>query len=267
MESNWQDMFEANKRLWNEKTTVHVDSDFYANDAFKKGASSLNPPEIEALGNISGKKVLHLQCHFGQDTISLARMGAEATGADLSDEAVRQANALAKELQADARFICSNVLTLSEVLADSFDIVFTSYGTIGWLPDLDIWAGQIDHFLKPGGKFIIVDFHPFIWTLDDRFQQFHYPYFNREVIEEDTEGTYTDPKSEIGGKSYSWNHPLSDVFGSLSSRGLTLSSFKEYDFSSYNCFPDLEEIGPKQFRFKHHGDRIPYMYCMVWSKP
>nr|HMQ81182.1 class I SAM-dependent methyltransferase [Ignavibacteria bacterium] len=131
---------EVNRDLWNKKTPVHVTSEFYDVASFKKGKSSLNPAELEALGDVSGKSLLHLQCHFGMDTLSWARLGAKVTGVDLADKAIDAARELNAELGLDAEFICSDVFDLKNVLDKKYDIVFTSYGTIGWLPDLDKWA-------------------------------------------------------------------------------------------------------------------------------
>jgi 2-polyprenyl-3-methyl-5-hydroxy-6-metoxy-1,4-benzoquinol methylase len=172
--NNYQHIFAANKASWNKRAAIHKDSAFYDLDAFKKGKSSLNKVELAALGNVTNKRLLHLQCHFGMDTMSWAREGAIVTGVDLSDEAIRLAREINQELALNAEFICSNIYDLvneegkpvAGLQSESFDIVFTSYGTIGWLPDLDQWAGIISLYLKPGGTFYIVDFHPALWMMD-----------------------------------------------------------------------------------------------------
>ncbi len=130
--------FEVNKATWNEKVKPHAKSELYDLDAFKKGKSSLMSYELEALGNVNGKSLLHLQCHFGQDTLSWSRMGAKCVGVDLSDEGVKLARKLNEELHLDAEFLRCNVLDTSKHIKDLFDIVFTSYGVIGWLPDLNL---------------------------------------------------------------------------------------------------------------------------------
>ena len=134
------DYLETNKQFWNAATGVNFGSDFYDQESFEKGRNSLNSIELDLLGDIKGKSVLHLQCHFGQDTISLQRMGAIATGVDLSDEAITKARDINDRLGLGTEFICSDVFALKEKLHQQFDIVFTSYGTIAWLPDLDKWA-------------------------------------------------------------------------------------------------------------------------------
>ena len=157
-----------------------------------KGKSSLKFIEVEELGDVKGKSMLHLQCHFGQDSLSWARMGAKVTGVDFSDQAISTANLLRDELKLDAKFICSNVYDLQSKLDQKFDIVFTSYGTIGWLPDLSKWGKLISHYLKPGGTFHIVEFHTFVWMFDDDFTEFKYSYFNQGEIEEVVEKEVSD---------------------------------------------------------------------------
>ncbi|HLU86806.1 MAG TPA: class I SAM-dependent methyltransferase [Taishania sp.] len=130
----------VNKQAWNDQVDIHLKSDFYDLKGFIQGNTSLKEIELPLLGDISGKSILHLQCHFGQDTISLQRMGASATGVDFSDKAIEAAKQLNSQLNLKTQFICCDVYELPKLLNQQFDIVFTSYGTIGWLPDLDKWA-------------------------------------------------------------------------------------------------------------------------------
>src|SRR5512139_2419139 len=152
---------QANLALWNEWAEINVKSREYDVAGFLAGKSSLKSIELEELGEVAGKTLLHLQCHFGLDTLSWARRGAAVTGVDFSDKAVGLAQALAREAGLEARFICSDLYALPEVLSGQFDIVYTSYGVLCWLRDLEQWAELIAHFLKPGGVFYIADFHPF----------------------------------------------------------------------------------------------------------
>ncbi len=145
--------FEANLKLWNELVDVHVKSKFYGLDDFKAGKSSLLPTEVEELGDVNGKTLLHLQCHFGMDSLSWARKGAIVTGIDFSDNAILKARELSKEIGVPATFIQSNIYDIPEIIKGKFDIVFTSYGTIYWLDDLMGWAKVIHHCLKSGGMF------------------------------------------------------------------------------------------------------------------
>lgn len=255
-----------NKELWNKKTPIHFESDFYDSKGFINGNSSLNDIELALLGDISGKTILHLQCHFGQDTISFARMGALPTGVDFSDKAIQQAVSLSEKTNTKADFICCDIYELPNFLDTEFDIVFTSYGTIGWLPDMEKWAQVISRFLKPGGKFVFAEFHPVVWMFDYNFTKIEYNYFNSGAIVETESGTYTDKDAPIRQESISWNHSISEVLNSLIKNNLEINSFEEYDYSPYNCFNETVEIAPKKYRIKHLDDKIPMVYSIVATK-
>ena len=262
------DYLEKNKAAWNAKTAVHIGSEFYDMSAFLRGESTLKPAELGLLGDISGKRILHLQCHFGQDTLSLARMGAQVTGVDLSDVAILKARALADELNLPAAFVNCDVCSLREHLheAASFDHVFTSYGTIGWLPDLDKWAAVIQHFLKPGGSLVMVDFHPMVWMFDPQFKEIAYTYFNTGPIVEQSTGTYADRSAAISYETVSWNHPISELLQSLLDAGLQLKRNHEWDYSPYACFQEVSEEVPGEFRIKHLAHKLPMIYGLTAVK-
>lgn len=259
--------FEANKAIWNKRVNINYSSEFYANDRFLKTKNSLNTIELADLGNVSRKNILHLQCHFGQDTLSLVNLGANLTGVDFSEEAIKKAENLSEKTNLKADFICSNIYDLKNSLDKKFDIVFTSYGTIGWLPDINKWAEIVSHFLKPGGKFIIVEFHPFIWMFDEIFESIKYSYFHTEdPIEETFEGTYSDRNADIKMVEYGWNHTLSDVTNSLIGNGLTIHSLNEFNYSPYNCFSNMIELEKGKFVFKKFGDKLPLVYSLTATK-
>lgn len=260
-----ENYIEINKESWNNRTDVHIKSDFYDLDGFIDGKSSLNSIELELLGDVSGKSILHLQCHFGQDTLSLSRMGAKVTGIDLSDKAIKIAKELAEKLNTDAEFICCDLYDLPNHLNKTFDIVFTSYGTIGWLPDLDKWASVVSRFLKHGGKFVFAEFHPVVWMFDDAFEKVEYNYFKSEAIET-LEGSYTESTTDLKQQFITWNHSLSEVLSSLLKQGLQINSFNEYDYSPYNCFEKTIEFEPNKFRIKHLGSNIPMVYSLTATK-
>lgn len=258
----------ANKAVWNKRTDAHLASEFYDVQNFKNGKSSLNAFEIELLGNVEGKSLLHLQCHFGQDTLSLARMGAAATGVDFTDTAIAAAKELNDELGLDAKFVCCNVYDTRRHISEQFDFVFTSYGTIGWLPELKPWAQVVSESLKPGGMFVMVEFHPYVWMLDEEFKTIKYAYFNEEVIESISTSSYAakeqlhEPMKEFG-----WNHPLSDVFSALTEAGLAMEVFREYNGSPYNCFANMEQHADGLYRFTNWGTKIPLVYGIRFRKP
>ena len=255
-----------NKNLWNQKVDFHMKSDFYDVPKFLKGNSSLNKIELNLLGDITGKSILHLQCHFGQDTISLGRMGAKVTGVDLSNEAIEQAKLLSKKTNIETEFICCDIYDLPNHLDKKFDIVFTSYGTIGWLPDLSKWAQIISKYLKPGGIFVFAEFHPVVWMFDNNFKKIKYNYFNSGAIIETETGTYANKDAEIEGEFITWNHSISEVVNSLISNNLEIKSLNEYDYSPYDCFNETENISPNKFRIKHLDNKIPMVYSIVATK-
>ncbi len=257
---------EINKISWNNRVDAHLASAFYDVEGFLNGKTSLNDIELKLLGDIKGKTILHLQCHFGQDSISLARLGAKVTGVDLSDNAINAANDLAKKDDADVTFICCDVYDLPNHLTEKFDIVFTSYGTIGWLPDMNKWANVIATFLKPNGKFVFVEFHPVVWMYDDNFESIKYNYFNAcEIVESET-GTYADKNAPIQSSYIGWNHDLAEVLTSLITNGIEINSFQEFDYSPYNCFAKTVEFEPNKFRIAHFENKIPMVFALGGTK-
>ncbi len=261
-----EDYIKVNKDSWNKRAEVHYDSEFYDNKSFIKGRSSLNEIELEILGDLTGKKILHLQCHFGQDTISLQKMGAEVTGVDFSEVAIQKAEGLAIETNSTAKFICCDVYTLPEILDEEFDMVFTSYGTIGWLPDINKWAKVVSKFLKPGGQFVFAEFHPVVWMFDNNFKEIKYKYFNGEPIVELSEGTYTDGGDAVNQDYISWNHGLGDVVSSLINNELEINGLKEFDYSPYNCFNGTKEVSKGKFVIEKLNDKIPMVYSILATK-
>lgn len=273
---DYTDIFRANKELWNKRTVIHKDSSFYDVAGFKAGVNSLTPIELKEVGDVTGKSLLHLQCHFGLDTLSWARLGAKCTGVDLSDESIKTARELNDELKLDAKFICCNVYDLNPENPElpkisslggypertGTDIVFTSYGTIGWLPDLDKWAEIIAYYLKPGGTFYMAEFHPVAWMFDDDFTHVKYYYDNREIIITENYGTYTDRKANITGKEYSWNHSISEVLNALIRRGLELRFFNEFMYSPYPNFSNTVKGADGNWYIKGMEGKIPLVYSL-----
>jgi SAM-dependent methyltransferase len=273
--SDYEKYFEANKNLWNKRTTIHKDSSFYDVDGFRAGKDALTPIELKELGDVRGKKMLHLQCHFGLDSLNWARNGALVTGIDLSDEAIKEATRLNAELGMDAKFICCNIYDLHPQniestkvspfggdLEGTFDIVFTSYGVIGWLPDLGKWAEIISYYLKPGGTFYMAEFHPVIWMFDDDFKEIKYCYENREVIETESQGTYTDRSADITAKEYGWNHSISEVLNALIIHGMRIEFFNEYMYSPYPCFNNAVQNKEGGWWIQGLEDKIPMVYSV-----
>ncbi|MCF8410595.1 MAG: class I SAM-dependent methyltransferase, partial [Crocinitomicaceae bacterium] len=160
----------------------------------------------------------------------------------------------------------ADVYSLSDDLIGQFDIVFTSYGTIGWLPELASWAETIKKALAPGGKFIMVDFHPFIWTFDNDVQKIEYDYFNSDPIIEEIEGTYADRNAPIKTQTISWNHGIGEILNTLIRAGISIQEFSEMDYSPFNCFANMKQIADDKFIFEHIPQAIPMIYRIVGDK-
>ena len=253
---------EINKKSWNTRLESHLSSEFYDVEGFLKGKNSLNPLELELLGDIRGKTILHLQCHFGQDTISLSRLGAEVTGVDFSEPSIEKARELATTSGENTTFICTDIYNLPTVLDQKFDLVFTSYGTISWLPDLTKWSEVVAHFLKPGGKFVFAEFHPAVWMYDDAVENITYHYNNIEPIVEEETGTYADKNAAISAKCVCWNHGIGEVVTNLINSGLVINQLDEFCHSPYPFIEKSEMISSGKYRIKHFGDKFPLVYAL-----
>jgi SAM-dependent methyltransferase len=259
---NW---LHINHKLWNDRVNSHKNSAFYDLELFKKTRDALMPIEKKELGDVSNQSLLHLQCHFGMDTLSWAERGAIVTGVDFSENAIDLARELAIELNyPNARFIHSDIYNLPNNLEAKaqFDIVFTSYGTIGWLPDLNKWAAIIAYYLKPNGTFYIADFHPFVWTLSDDFSTIQYNYFGGEAIIEEEEGSYADRNAPIKNTAVCWNHSLSSLVNALINNGLRIEFLNEFPYSPYNCFQKTVLGEDGFYRIEGMENLIPMVYSI-----
>jgi 2-polyprenyl-3-methyl-5-hydroxy-6-metoxy-1,4-benzoquinol methylase len=241
------DYLAANRALWDEWTDIHETSEFYDLEAFRRGGIRLRRFEIDDVGPVEGRTLLHLQCHFGIDTLSWARLGARVTGADFSPKAVALARRVADELGIDATFVCSNVYDLPEALEGQFDVVYTSRGVLGWLPDVGRWAQVAAGFVKPGGTFYIHEIHPVALVWDDvnvrpGELRLRFPYFTRpEPIEVDVAGSYADRTAEVKqAKEYGWNHSMAEYVTSLAGAGMRIDLLREFLWADWEI-PFLEK--------------------------
>ncbi len=267
----------VNLRNWNERTPVHAASEFYDVEGFKAGRSSLNDIERREVGDVSGKSLLHLQCHFGLDTMSWARLGAEATGVDFSD-AIDLARSLNDELELGARFIRANVYDLPTLLDERFDIVYVSLGALCWLPDLDRWAQVVAGLLRPGGCFYIMDVHPFVGVLDSAAHegeppgiedlQLRYPYFPAPdgMFFAGGEPSYAGEEIIESG-CYEWAHSIAEILNAIHGVGLRLAFFHEFPMTCYRAFPGMTRGADGWWRFADGGDRLPLMFSLKAQMP
>jgi SAM-dependent methyltransferase len=274
------DWLEANRASWDERVPLHVASPFYDRARLREGGSVLDPiarAGIERLfpEGLDGVRVLHLQCHFGSDTLSLVNAGATAVGLDFSEPAVVEARRMAEELGvADrARFVQANVYDARHALPepDSFDLVFTTWGTIGWLPDVAEWARIIEWFLAPGGRLFFADGHPAAFVFDGDggaggMPEFTYAYRSDEPDIVDEPGDYADPDAQLQhSKTWEWMHPLDEVLGALRHAGLRLDSFAEHFEVPWQIFPIAVPKGDGMFGWP---DRqwLPLSYELTASR-
>ena len=261
-EHKFDNYFKINKELWNGWTVLHEGSNRYDLVGFKKGKSSLHTTELEELGDVSGKKLLHLQCHFGLDTLSWARLGGHVTGVDFSDKAIALARSINKELGFNARFIHSNIYDLRKKLDEKFDIVFTSYGVLDWLPELVKWADIIYHYLHQGGVFYMIEFHPILNMFNDD-GSLKETYFNQEQpMKYECKGSYAAPDADFVHEAFEWTHPISEIVTSLIKAGLKLEFLHEFPFSISGDYPFLIKDKDGLWRFKGLEDKIPLMFSI-----
>ncbi len=258
-----------NKALWAARTQVHLQSGFYEHGRFlaefHNGYNSLREIELALfaqIGGLDGKDVMHLQCHFGQDTLSLTKLGSKVTGLDFSPEAITEARRAADILGVKATFVEADVCDIPAEHYGQYDVVFSSYGTIGWLPDLDRWAAQVAALLRPGGHFVFVEFHPVVWMFDDNLEKVIYTYHKSDPIVETEEATYADNAAQINLPAMTWNHGLAEVITALG-KHLPLRNFQEYNYSPYGIFAQSVEVSPGRFQPAAHAGRLPLVYSLV----
>jgi SAM-dependent methyltransferase len=237
----------ANRANWDERVPLHVASDMYDLTGLKSGPPELDPIVTDLLGPVAGQRILHLQCHFGRDTLTLARMGAsEAVGVDFSPAAIATAQSLAKSLNLPtARFIVSDVYEIPRDLG-LFDKILVSWGALCWLPDMKAWATIIASHLKPGGHLALADAHPTAYVFDslkadqDGRPGWYWPYFARSPMFEDRAQDYADPSAILKNtRTWEWLHPIADILGALLAAGLSIDRFEEYDRVLWRMFDCL----------------------------
>ena len=254
----------SNKQLWDNWTLLHEKSDFYDVAGFKAGRDTLNPTEVEEVGNVAGKSLLHLQCHFGMDTLSWARHGAKVTGADLSETAINLARSLSAELGIDANFVAANLYDLPAVLEDQFDIVYTGGGALWWLPDIAGWGKVIAHFLKPGGVFYIREQHPAAMAfeeMDGRLEPLYSYWEQREPLKFDTHGSYATD-ADYHFVEYGWIHSMGEIINALTSQGLHIEFLHEWPYNFFQMFPSMVRDEQRRWWLPGHSTSIPMSFSL-----
>jgi len=274
------EQLQTNRRAWDEMTERHVrGSSGYRVEDFKAGRSGVEPNIPDDIGSVKGKSILHLQCHFGMDSLMWVRQGARVTGVDFSPKAVAEARKLAAEVGLEAEFIESDIAALPDVLSGEFDIVLTYYGTIPWLPDIKRWGEVVARFLKPGGFLYLADTHPIANLYDVRKGEqaltLARPYFTRGKAErcETGSGTYAAPDTPRSQKvTFEWQHTLGDIVDSLVGAGLGIDYLHEFPHTFYDMFYHAklspmcrDEAG--WWRLRDMPDGLPLMFSLKATKP
>ena len=257
----WQKHFDTNRAKWNAYVPINAASQFYDLDSFKRGKCSLFHVEQEEVGDVSGKKLLHLQCHFGMDTLSWARLGAEVVGVDFAEQGIDLARRLADDLQIRARFVCCNIYDLAEHLDEQFDIVYTSSGVVDWLPDVLEWAAIAARFVKPGGFFYMHELHPAALARagDDYFS------CGCPILYEN-KGTYADIGAPIVTQGVEWPHSIGDIVTALIKAGLRLEYLHEWPHCVCPLFPDMRKGPDGAWYDGERPNRFPLMYSLRGCK-
>jgi SAM-dependent methyltransferase len=266
------DYRDINRANWDERAPAHIDSPGYAVDKFRADPSYISDVvrfDLPLLGSVTGMRGVHLQCHIGTDTISLARLGAHMTGLDFSGAAIAEARRLNDELGHDVTFVEAELYEASKVLPQhAFDLVFTGIGAIGWLPDIKRWAAVVAGLLAPDGRLFIREGHPVLWSLGDRpdgLLAIEHPYFEQtEPTVWDEPGTYVETDTEFAHTvTHEWNHGMGEIMTALLDAGLTITGFVEHDSVPWEAIDDQMELLPNgEWRLKDRPHRLPHTYTL-----
>ena len=262
---------QANRELWDEWTDINYRSGFYDVEGFRAAPTPLDDIVRDGVGDLGGQSVLHLQCHFGLDTLRLARLAGAVTGVDFSPRAIRYARQLGRDLGSSARFVESDLYALPDALDGQFDVVFTSWGVINWLPDLRGWGRVIAHFLRPGGRFFLADNHPTLWLFDPDADDLRvsYPYFHEAepTVVTPVAGNYADPTATVTCPEHLWSHSMADVVMALIGAGLHIDELREHAWLPWRGLSFLVEESPGRWVMPSGRIGIPLAFSLLASAP
>jgi SAM-dependent methyltransferase len=261
----------ANRAMWDERVPIHVSGAFYGVDGFRSDSQRLavRPFEVDELGDVAGRSLLHLQCHFGLDTLSWARLGAVVTGLDFSGPAVDAARSLAAETVIDAQFVRADLYDAVTALdGHQFDVVYTGKGALVWLPDIERWAQTCEALVAPGGTFYLSEFHPVADMYGWESLELEHSYFARGPLYDDSPGTYADLDAPtVHNASYEWQHPLGTVVTALVDAGLRIEFLHEHPFTLFPRWPFLQRTDDGSFVLPPGMPDLPLMYSLRAVKP
>jgi SAM-dependent methyltransferase len=267
------DYRQVNRHSWDERASAHASSPDYAFDRFIEDPAYLSAVvrfDLPLLGDVRGARGVHLQCHIGTDTISLARLGANMCGLDFSGASLQQARRLAAATGADVQFVEAEAYdAVTQLGREAFDLVYTGIGALCWLPDVERWASVVAELLAPGGRLFMREGHPMLWALDDRradgLLALEYPYFQRsEPLVLEVEGTYVQTDAEfIHNTTHEWNHGLGETVTALLGRGFRLTGLVEHQSVPWDALPGQMELLPeREFRLADRPWRLAHSYTL-----
>lgn len=265
---------EVNRANWDARVDIHLGSDVYGIQRFIDDPAFVGEVvrfDSAKVGDVAGKRLLHLQCHIGTDTIGWARLGAEATGTDLSPKSIEAARRLSEETGTPARFVEAELYDTRQVLAETFDVVYTGVGAISWLPNIGEWAEVIAAMLESGGTFFMREGHPIMWTLDDERDDdllvIRYPYFEtREPIAWSEDFTYAGEGVVSSPDTFEWGHGMGETIQALIDAGLRIDRVEEYDFLEWEFGP-INQLGDDgRYRLAEGRERLPLMWSVLATK-
>jgi 2-polyprenyl-3-methyl-5-hydroxy-6-metoxy-1,4-benzoquinol methylase len=267
----------VNRANWNERAPAHAASPGYGLDLFATDPAHLSDTvrfDRPRLGDLTGLRGVHLQCHIGHDTVSLSRLGATMTGLDFSDKSLIEARRLAAAAGADIRFVEADVYDALAAVGDGYDLVYTGIGALCWLPDVRRWATTVAALLRPGGRLFIREGHPVLWALDydrtDGLLALELPYFEHQEPQIYTEGgTYVETTAEFTeNTTHEWNHGLGDIVTAVLEAGLTLTGLVEHTSVPWQALPHgMHEIGAGEWQLTDRPERLPHTYTLQAVRP
>lgn len=265
------DYIDTNRANWDDRVPIHVASRFYDVEQWLRKQPGPRKWELDVLGEVSGLDVVHLQCHFGLDTLALANAGARVTGLDFSGAAIADARSLAERagLADRARFVEADVLQAAEALSpERYDLVYVSLGALCWLPSVRQWAAQVATILRPGGRLYLHDGHPLTWALADDDLRVEHSYFEElEPYASDVDGTYTDGEARLTKtRTYEWNHSLGEIVTAVLDQGLCIVKLAEHDWTVWQRFPWLLEMADHRWETPPGRPRVPLTFTLLATR-
>jgi SAM-dependent methyltransferase len=267
-----EDHRDLNRAFWDERVAHHRGSAFYDTAGVIAGTHDpIRPFEDEELGSVAGRDLVHLQCHFGLDTIGWARRGARATGLDFSPTAITTARDVAGEAGVEVTFVEGDVYDAPGLLgAESFDIVYTGFGALIWLPDIERWASTVAELLRTQGVLYLAEFHPFAHVFADHDRSLAHGYFDRGPARWGEGGTYADVDGDVSFQhnvTMEWQHTVGDILNAVVGAGLVIEAFHEHDYTLFPRWPDLVAGAGGRYDLPHGMPSIPLMFSLRARQP